>query len=61
MPIVGYEHNRNFITKILKYEKICSMYNSMTVLEDMYPIIYDMMINKTTGTFNMVNKGIISS
>jgi len=60
MPIVGYEHNRNFITKILKYEKICSMYNSMTVLEDMYPIIYDMMINKTTGTFNMVNKGIIS-
>ena len=60
MPIVNYSHDRNFITKILKYEKICSVSNSMTVLEDMYPVILDMMNNKTTGTFNMVNKGIIS-
>mgnify|MGYP006178504429 FL=1 len=60
MPIVNYSHDRNFITKILKYDRICSVSNSMTVLEDMYPIILDMMNNKTTGTFNMVNKGIIS-
>ena len=60
MPIVNYSHDRNFITKILKYDKICSVPNSMTVLNDMYPVILDMMKNKTTGTFNMVNKGIIS-
>lgn len=60
MPIVNYKHNRNFITKILKYEKICSMSNSMSVLHDMYPIILDMMKNNITGTYNMVNKGIIS-
>lgn len=60
MPIVNYYHDRNFITKILKYDKICSMPNSMTVLNDMYPVILDMMNKKTTGTFNMVNKGIIS-
>ena len=60
MPIVNYSHDRNFITKILKYDKICSEPNSMTVLNDMYPVILDMMNKKTTGTFNMVNKGVIS-
>jgi dTDP-4-dehydrorhamnose reductase len=60
MPIVNYEHNRNFLSKIFKYEKICSMPNSMTVLEDMFPVIMDMMIKNTTGTFNLVNKGVIT-
>jgi dTDP-4-dehydrorhamnose reductase len=40
MPIVDFEHNRNFLSKIFKYNKICSMPNSMTVLEDMYPVIW---------------------
>jgi dTDP-4-dehydrorhamnose reductase len=60
MPIVNYHHPRNFITKITNYEKICSMPNSMTVLNDFYPIIYDMMKKETSGTFNMCNKGLIS-
>lgn len=60
MPIANYHHHRNFITKITQYSKICSIPNSMTVLHDMYPVILDMMQNKTTGTFNMVNQGIIS-
>jgi hypothetical protein len=32
----------------------------MTVLEDMFPVIMDMIIKKTTGTFNLVNKGLIT-
>ena len=60
MPIVKFEHNRNFLSKIFKYSKICSMPNSMTVLEDMFPVIMDMIQNKTTGTFNLVNKGLIT-
>ena len=60
MPISSDIHPRNFITKILSYEKICSVPNSMTVLDDMMPIILDMMITKRRGTFNMCNKGIIS-
>jgi dTDP-4-dehydrorhamnose reductase len=59
MPIVNFEHHRNFLTKIFKYKKICSMPNSMTVLEDMFPVIMDMIIKNTTGTFNLVNKGLI--
>jgi dTDP-4-dehydrorhamnose reductase len=60
MPITASKHPRNFITKITSYEKVCSIANSMTVLLDIFPIIYDMMQKKTTGTFNMVNRGVIT-
>ena len=32
----------------------------MTVLDDIFPIIYDMIYKKTTGKFNMTNPGLIS-
>ena len=60
MPIINYDHERNFITKITNYEYICSVPNSMTVLHDMYPIILDMIKKNITGTFNMCNKGVIT-
>lgn len=60
MPIIGKHHPRNFITKITTYKKICSIPNSMTVLEDMIPIIIDMSIKGVTGTVNLTNPGVIS-
>ena len=60
MPIVGYHHKRNFITKITNYEKICSIPNSMTVLEDMIPLLVDLAKGKTVGTVNLTNPGKIS-
>ena len=60
MPIVNYDHDRNFITKITKYEYVCSVPNSMTVLHDMYPVIVDMISKNISGTFNMCNKGAIT-
>ena len=60
MPITNENNDRNFITKILKYEKICSIPNSMTVLQDMYPIIIDLINNNKTGTYNLTNPGLIS-
>ena len=59
MPIVGYHNPRNFITKITNYEKICSIPNSMTVLEDMIPIIVDLAKKNMTGTINLTNPGVI--
>ncbi len=59
MPIVGYHNPRNFISKITNYEKICSIPNSMTVLEDMIPVIIDLAKNNTTGTINLTNPGVI--
>lgn len=60
MPITGEQHPRNFITKIVNYDKVCSIPNSMTVLPDMFPIIIDMMKKETTGTINLTNPGIIT-
>ncbi len=59
MPIVGYHHPRNFITKITNYEKVCSIPNSMTVLEDMIPIMIDLAKKKKRGTVNLTNPGVI--
>jgi dTDP-4-dehydrorhamnose reductase len=60
MPIVGYHHPRNFVTKITSYEKICSIPNSMTVLEDMIPAMIQMAKDSKTGTVNLTNPGVIS-
>jgi 3,5-epimerase/4-reductase len=60
MPITADYNKRNFITKIISYDKICSIPNSMSVLPDILPIIVQMMLNKETGTYNMVNPGLIS-
>ena len=60
MPITSESNPRNFITKITSYEKICSIPNSMTVLPELLPYVVEMMKNKTTGTINLTNPGLIS-
>jgi len=60
MPITAESNPRDFITKIVKYEKICSIYNSMTVLDDLLPLMVDMALNKRTGTINLTNPGTVS-
>lgn len=60
MPISCDRSGRNFITKITTYEKVCSIPNSMTVLEELLPMMIDMARNNVTGTFNMTNPGKIS-
>jgi 3,5-epimerase/4-reductase len=60
MPITSEKNPRNFITKIVTYEKICSVPNSMTVLSELLPYVLDMMKNKITGTINLTNPGLIS-
>ena len=60
MPITGDYNKRNFITKIITYDKICSVPNSMTVLPELLPILIDMADKKVTGTVNLTNPGLIS-
>lgn len=60
MPIVGYDHTRNFITKIKSYKKVIDVQNSMTVLPELLPIMIDLAKNKHTGTINLTNPGTIS-
>jgi len=60
MPISCVPNPRNFINKITKYAYICSIPNSMTVLEDFFPIFTDLILHNKTGTYNCTNPGIIS-
>ncbi len=60
MPITSCRSSRNFITKITTYEKICSIPNSMTVLDELLPIMIDMSTKKLTGTINLTNPGLIT-
>jgi dTDP-glucose 4,6-dehydratase len=60
MPITGSKNERNFITKIVNYDKICSIANSMSVLPELLPMVLKMMQQKITGTINLTNPGLIS-
>jgi len=60
MPISSEVNPRNFITKITNYEKICSINNSMTVLDELLPYICKMIDMNVTGTYNFTNPGTIS-
>lgn len=60
MPISYKENPREFITKITSYSNICSIPNSMTVLDDLLPIMIDMAFQEKTGTINLVNPDVIS-
>jgi 3,5-epimerase/4-reductase len=58
MPISRLVSSRNLIDKLVAYKNICSIPNSMTVLDDMWPIIDRMIEKGTLGSFNMVNPGV---
>ena len=60
MPIVAKEHPRNFITKIVNYSKVCSVPNSMSVLDELLPIVISMLKSRIVGTVNLTNPGVIS-
>lgn len=60
MPITSEVNLRDFITKIVNYDRICSMANSMSVLDELLPIMVDMVVHKRTGTINLTNPGTIS-
>tara|TARA_B100001063_G_scaffold138607_2_gene129516 strand:+ start:23612 stop:24505 length:894 start_codon:yes stop_codon:yes gene_type:complete len=60
MPIIDKLEPRNFITKIITYEYICSIPNSMTVLDDLLPCAIEMAELGVTGTVNLTNPGVVS-
>lgn len=59
MPISAADGPRNFISKIISYTNICSIPNSMTVLDDILPLLADCMERSVKGTLNAVNPGVI--
>lgn len=60
MPISDDLSPRNFITKIVKYDRVVNVPNSMTVLTDLLPISLAMSQRKLVGVYNFCNPGAIS-
>lgn len=60
MPISDDLSPRNFVTKIVKYDKVVDIPNSMTVLYDLLPISVALAERKLTGIYNFCNPGAIS-
>ncbi len=60
LPITSEINDRNLIDKLISYNNIFSINNSMTVLDDIWPIIDNMINEKVTGTFNIVNPGTVN-
>jgi dTDP-4-dehydrorhamnose reductase len=60
MPISDDLSHRNFITKIVKYDRVVDIPNSMTVLTEMLPISLIMAERKLQGIYNFCNPGAIS-
>jgi dTDP-4-dehydrorhamnose reductase len=60
MPISDDLNDRNFITKITRYQKVVNIPNSMSVLHDLLPLIPQMAERGLRGNLNFVNPGVIS-
>ena len=60
MPVSDDLFHRNFVTKIVKYEKVVNIPNSMTILTEMLPASLAMAKKGLTGVYNFTNPGVIS-
>lgn len=60
MPISDDLIHRNFVTKIVKYERVVNIPNSMTVLHEMLPASLAMAKAELKGVYNFTNPGVIS-
>ena len=60
MPVSDDLIHRNFVTKIVKYERVVNIPNSMTILHEMLPASLAMAKAGLTGVYNFTNPGVIS-
>lgn len=51
---------RNFINKIVNYDKVVDVPNSMTVLNELIPLAIDGALRRLIGIYNFTNPGVIS-
>ena len=60
MPVSDDLIHRNFVTKIVKYERVVNIPNSMTILHELLPASLAMAKANLTGVYNFTNPGVIS-
>ncbi|UKZ75332.1 hypothetical protein TrVFT333_003013 [Trichoderma virens FT-333] len=60
MPVSDDLHPRNFVTKLLGYERVVDIPNSNTMLHDLLPASIILAEHGETGVYNFTNPGAIS-
>lgn len=60
MPVSDDLHPRNFVTKIISYERVVNIPNSNTILHDLLPAALILAQHGETGVYNFTNPGSIS-
>ncbi len=60
MPISDDLHHRSLVTKLLGYQHIVSIPNSVSVLADLMPCSIDMALKRRTGIYNFTNPGAVT-
>lgn len=58
MPLSERAHPKNLLSKLLQYEKILNLPNSVTVIEDFLPFLEKVIEKRVTGVLNAVNPGV---
>lgn len=53
-------HPRNTIDKLLKYPRVITSQESVTIVEDMLPVIKQLISENASGVFHVVNDGLIT-
>jgi hypothetical protein len=59
MPVSSFPNSRNLINKIIGYDKVISVPNSVTLVEDMYEALFKLSQTKPIGILNLVNDGVL--
>jgi len=57
MPLQGSPNPKNLLDKLLQYQKILSVPNSVTVIEDFMPFLERVIEKRPVGVLNAVNPG----
>lgn len=60
MPIAADLDPKSFVGKIIQYKKLINIPNSMTILEDLLPLVPQMIERGLVGNYNFVNPGTLS-
>jgi len=59
-PISSCPHPGNFLDQCANFSKLSQVETSVTIIDDLVPIIYKLLFSRCLGTYNCVNSGTIS-
>ena len=61
LPISSTSHPRNFLDRLLTFSNVIEEPCSLTIVDDMIPVIEKLFEKKAYGLYNIVNDGVISA